>query len=76
MFATPRYVIKGGCIVVEEGHLRLAPEGRRLHVRPGYDAAVTLDIKRWFDANGTVAFENYPVAPPPGEPVGGARGEG
>ena len=40
MFATPRYVLKGGALVVEEGQLRRAPAGRRLHVRPGYDDAV------------------------------------
>ncbi|HUK61856.1 MAG TPA: formylmethanofuran dehydrogenase subunit A, partial [Dongiaceae bacterium] len=34
MFATPRYVVKGGTLVVAEGHLRRAPRGRRLHVRP------------------------------------------
>ena len=76
MFATPRYVIKGGCIVVEEGHLRLAPAGRRLYVRPGYDQAVTRDVKRWFDAYGSVSFENYPVAAPPGAPVRGGEGGG
>ena len=34
MFASPRYVLKQGELVVEEGHLRLAPNGRRLYVRP------------------------------------------
>src|SRR5947199_329484 len=48
MFATPRHVIKGGTIVVEEGQLRRAPPGRRLAVRPEYDAAVTKDLKRFF----------------------------
>ena len=33
MFATPRYVVKGGSLVVEEGQLRRAPVGRRL-LRP------------------------------------------
>jgi formylmethanofuran dehydrogenase subunit A len=61
MFATPRYVIKGGALVVEEGQLRCAPSGRRLHVRPAYDAAVERDLKRFFDRYATVSFENYPV---------------
>jgi formylmethanofuran dehydrogenase subunit A len=61
MFATPRYVIKGGTLVVEEGQLRRAPAGRRLHVRPAYDAAVTRGLKRFFDRYGTISFENYPV---------------
>jgi formylmethanofuran dehydrogenase subunit A len=63
MFAAPRYVIKAGTVVVEEGHLRRAPEGRRLHVRPGYDVAVERDIKAYFDRYSSVSFENYPVGP-------------
>jgi formylmethanofuran dehydrogenase subunit A len=61
MFATPRYVLKGGTLVVEEGELRRAPAGRRLHVRPAHDPAVTRDLKRFFDQYATVSFENYPV---------------
>src|SRR4051812_24595489 len=69
MFATPRYVIKGGMLVVEEGQLRRAPAGRRLHVRRGYDDAALADIHRHFDAYSTVAFENYPVQGIPDESV-------
>ena len=59
MFAAPRYVIKAGAIVVEEGQLRRASAGARLAVRPDYDTAVTKDVKRFFDDYATVAFENY-----------------
>ena len=69
MFATPRYVIKGGTLVVEEGQLRRAPAGRRLHVRPGYDDALLPDLKRYFDSYSTVAFENYPVQGIPDDPM-------
>ena len=61
MFATPRYVVKGGVLVVEEGQLRRAPPGRRLHVRPDYDPAVERSVKAFFDRYATVSFENYPV---------------
>jgi len=61
MFATPRYVIKGGTLVVEEGQLRRAPQGSRLHVSPSYDRAVERDLKKYFDENVSIAFENYPV---------------
>jgi len=61
MFATPRYVVKGGTLVVEEGQLRRAPRGQRLHVRPGYDAAVETSLREFFDRHSTVAFRNYPV---------------
>jgi len=63
MFATPRYVVKGGVLVVEEGHLRRAPAGRRLHVRPGYDEQVERGLREFFDRYSTVAFDNYPVGP-------------
>jgi formylmethanofuran dehydrogenase subunit A len=61
MFATPRYVVKGGVLVVEEGELRRAPSGSRLHVRPPFEQSVTRDIERYFDQYGTVRFANYPV---------------
>src|SRR6185295_15594165 len=61
MFATPRYVIKGGTLVVEEGQLRRAPAGRRLRLQPGYDDVLFSDLRRYFEAYSTVAFENYPV---------------
>lgn len=61
MFATPRYVIKSGTVVVEEGHLRRAPAGRRLHVRPAYDRAVERGIRDFFDQYGSVSFDNYAV---------------
>lgn len=69
MFATPRYVIKAGTLVVEEGQLRRAPAGRRLHVRPGYDDTLLPDLRRHFEAFSTVAFENYPVRGIPDEPI-------
>jgi formylmethanofuran dehydrogenase subunit A len=69
MFATPRYVLKGGALMVDEGQLRRAPAGRRLHVRPGYDDAVLSDLRRHFEAYSTVAFENYPVEGIVDEPV-------
>jgi formylmethanofuran dehydrogenase subunit A len=61
MFASPRYVLKGGQLVVEEGQLRRAPRGRRLHVRPGYDSGVLRDVRLFFDDFSTVQFENYPI---------------
>jgi formylmethanofuran dehydrogenase subunit A len=75
MFATPRFVLKGGVLVVEEGQLRRAPAGRRLHVRPGYDTTIERDLRKYFERYATVAFDNYPVgvlrdAP---APLAGAR---
>jgi len=69
MFSTPRYVIKDGALIVEEGHLRRAPAGRRLRLAPAYDEAVLPSLRRHFEQYSTVAFDNYPVADLPGDPV-------
>ncbi len=61
MFSTPRYVVKGGRLIVEEGQLRRAPAGRRLRVAPGYDDAVLRDVRKHFEAYSSVSFDNYPV---------------
>ena len=69
MFSTPRYVVKGGSLIVEEGQLRRAPAGSRLRLAPGYDDAVLRDLRKHFQAYSTVSFDNYPVRDLPGEPV-------
>ena len=69
MFATPRYVVKGGVLVVEEGQLRRAPRGNRLYVRPDFDRSVEKGVRRHFDQFSTVSFEHYPVRSLPGAPV-------
>jgi formylmethanofuran dehydrogenase subunit A len=69
MFATPRVVVKGGAIVVEEGQLRQAPTGRRLHVRPAYDRSVERDVEAFFDRYAAVSFSNYAVRDLPDSPL-------
>jgi formylmethanofuran dehydrogenase subunit A len=61
MFAHPRYVIKGGEVVVEEGEIRKAVQGRGLVVRPAYDAKVEDYIRPLFQQYYTMSFDNYPV---------------
>lgn len=61
MFAHPRYVIKGGEVVIEEGDIRSTPEGSELLVKPSYDNEVEDYIKPLFESNYTMSFENYPV---------------
>jgi formylmethanofuran dehydrogenase subunit A len=68
MFATPRYVVKGGAVVVEEGQLRRAPAGHRLYLRPDFDRAVEQGVRRHFERYSTVSFEHYPVRTLPGAP--------
>src|SRR5262245_54297587 len=61
MFELPRFVLKGGEVVVEQGEVRKDLYGRTLHVAPGYDEGVVPDIRKWFEAYYTIQFANYPV---------------
>jgi formylmethanofuran dehydrogenase subunit A len=61
MFAYPRYVIKSGEIVVEEGQLRRTVEGRGFVVRPTYDEKVEEYLRPLFQQYYTMSFDNYPV---------------
>lgn len=62
MFEAPRYVIKSGRILVEEGELRDTHDGKTLRVAPDYDAAIEADIADWFEKYYSVRFRNYPVS--------------
>jgi formylmethanofuran dehydrogenase subunit A len=61
MFSLPRYVIKSGHILVEEGDLRQEHQGHLLHVAPSYDVAAEADIAQWFEDCYSIRFRNYPV---------------
>jgi formylmethanofuran dehydrogenase subunit A len=61
MFAYPRYVIKGGEIVIEEGEIRKTVEGRGIVVRPTYDEKIEDYIRPLFQQYYTMSFDNYPV---------------
>ena len=61
MFELPRYVIKGGEVIVEDTELRSAPNGRTLHVEPDYDPNREADIAEWFEKFYSIRFRNYPV---------------
>ena len=61
MFAYPRYVIKGGEVVIEEGEIRKTVEGKGLLVRPAYDEKIEDYIRPLFQQYYTMSFDNYPV---------------
>jgi formylmethanofuran dehydrogenase subunit A len=61
MFELPRYVIKAGEIIVEQGEIRKDVYGSTLHVEPAYDEGLVPDIEKWFEAYYTIQFANYPV---------------
>lgn len=61
MFELPRFVIKSGAVVVEQGEIRQDLYGRTLHVAPAYDEGMVPDIRKWFQDHYTIQFANYPV---------------
>jgi formylmethanofuran dehydrogenase subunit A len=60
-FAYPRYVLKAGQIVVEEGDLRTSLDGHEFVVQPSFDAKIEDYLRPLFQQHYTIAFENYPV---------------
>jgi formylmethanofuran dehydrogenase subunit A len=61
LFKSPRYVIKGGEVVVEEGQVRAVIEGREFVVRPTYDVETEEFLRPIFQQLYTMSFDNYPV---------------
>jgi len=61
MFALPRYLIKAGEVVLDDGELRAWPDGRTHHVAPEVDPGAEPAIAAWFEASSSIAFANYPV---------------
>ncbi len=59
MFAIPRWAIKAGVVVVEDGELRQAPDGVTRHVAPEYDRAQEQDIRAWFDRWSSIRFDHF-----------------
>ena len=64
MFSTPRYVIKGGSVIVEEGELRETPAGDLLRVAADHDEAIEATLRPLFDEHYSVQLANYPVREP------------
>ncbi len=61
MFELPRYVLKGGELVVEKGEIRKEMEGASLYVEPSFDPGLLPDIQKWFEPAYTIQFANYAV---------------
>jgi formylmethanofuran dehydrogenase subunit A len=61
MFSHPRYVIKAGEVILDDGDIREAPQGREYLVRPACDPSVDDFIRPLFEECYTMQFENYPV---------------
>lgn len=61
MFELPRYVLKGGEVIVEGGEVRRSVDGVTLHVKPAYDDGAIPSIREWFESRYSVQFANYAV---------------
>ncbi|MCA9147208.1 MAG: formylmethanofuran dehydrogenase subunit A [Planctomycetaceae bacterium] len=61
MFGHPRYVIKGGEVVIEEGDIRATPDGHEYISRPHYAPDTDEFLRPLFEDCYTMQFENYPV---------------
>ena len=64
MFAAPRYVIKDGHAVVEDGELRETGPGRLLRVGAEYDPSIEPTLEALFEDRYSVRFSSYPVREP------------
>ncbi|MFO0890449.1 MAG: formylmethanofuran dehydrogenase subunit A [Isosphaeraceae bacterium] len=62
MFALPRYVIKRGEVVVDDGDLRSAPEGRTLLTRCEVDPGMRAALDGWLREEATVHPAHFRVA--------------
>jgi formylmethanofuran dehydrogenase subunit A len=61
MFGNPRYVIKRGEIVIEEGDIRETPDGNEYLVKPSFDPGTDEFLRPLFEDRYCMSFENYPV---------------
>lgn len=61
MFEYPRYVIKAGQIVVEEGEIRAVTQGREFIARPVFDEQIEAYLRPLFEKVYTMSFDNYAV---------------
>jgi formylmethanofuran dehydrogenase subunit A len=61
MFAYPRYVLKCGEVVIEEGEIRKSVGGKGLLVQPTFDENIEGFLRPLFEQYYTLSFDNYPV---------------
>lgn len=62
MFSTPRYVLKGGAVVVEDGQVRRAAYGSTHQVSPAHDQGIERRLRRFLEEYGTLELDDYRIA--------------
>jgi formylmethanofuran dehydrogenase subunit A len=63
MFASPRYVLKAGTVVLEDGELRRSAAGRTLRAAPAVDEGAGERLRGDFESRYSIRMESYPVEP-------------
>lgn len=61
MFELPRFVLKGGEVVVEQSEVRKQLFGPTLYVATHADEGALPHFKEWFESHYTIQLANYPV---------------
>jgi formylmethanofuran dehydrogenase subunit A len=61
MFSMPRYVLKAGTVVVDDGEMREAPAGRAWHVSPEFDPEILRVVETAFKRFSSIELANYPL---------------
>ncbi|ADB14760.1 formylmethanofuran dehydrogenase subunit A [Pirellula staleyi DSM 6068] len=61
MFSLPRFVIKGGEILVEEGDLRHVVFGKTIHAAPQFDAAIETHATNYLRQYSTVSPRSFAI---------------
>src|SRR5262249_26674355 len=62
MFALPRFLIKAGVVVLDDGELRGVRDGQTRFVTPEYDSAIVPNLKERFARDYSIQFENFAVS--------------
>jgi len=61
MFELPRYLIRRGEVIVDDGELRSQNPGEVLHVAPAFDDGCLPHIADWFNDHYSIRFANYAI---------------
>ena len=62
MFAFPRYVIKSGTVLIDDGQPIGHGDGQIMNIAPQYDEAVVPSIRSHFERESSIQFRNFSVA--------------
>ncbi len=61
MFSLPRYLIKAGEVVLDDGAFLATPAGRTRSVAPSFDDAIAGELEAWFARDSSIQFANFAV---------------